>query len=125
MVVLNISRSYLPSDFDEVVSYELHNFADGSFTGYGACSYLRAVSKTGQISCSLVIRKARVAPTKLMTIPRIELWAAVTSVCTGDVAKLELEIENLQVYNWTDSRVVLGYVNNDVKRFYTSQFLAN
>ncbi|KAI2644104.1 Isoleucine--tRNA ligase [Labeo rohita] len=38
LAALKIPRSYLPSDFDEVVSYELHNFADASFTGYGACS---------------------------------------------------------------------------------------
>ncbi len=30
---------------------------------------------------------------------------------------------NLQEYYWTDSRVVLGYVNNDAKRFHT--FVAN
>ncbi len=92
--VLKIPRSYLPSDFDGVVSYERHNFADASFTGYGACSYLRAVSETGQISYSLIIGKeSRVAPTKLMTIPRLELSAAVTSVRNGDVVKRELEIE--------------------------------
>ncbi len=123
LAVLKIPRSYLPSDFNGVISYELHNFADASFTGYGACSYLRAVSETGQISCSLIIGKARVAPTKLMTIPRLELSAAVTSVRNGDVVKRELEIENLQEYYWTDSRVVLGYVNNDAKRFHT--FVAN
>ncbi|KAL0203331.1 hypothetical protein M9458_001349, partial [Cirrhinus mrigala] len=42
LAALKIPRSYLPSDFDEVVSYKLHNFADASFTGYGACSCLRA-----------------------------------------------------------------------------------
>ncbi len=90
LAFLKIPRSYLPSDSDKVVSYELHNFADASFSGYGACSYLRAVSETGQISCSLLIWKARVAPTKLMTIPRLELSAAVTSVRNGDVVKREL-----------------------------------
>lgn len=105
------------------MQHELHNFSDASLNGYGACSYLRAISKTGQISCSLVMGKARVAPTKLTTIPRLELSSAVTSVRNGDVAKRELEIENLQEYYWTDSKVVLGYVNNDAKRFHT--FVAN
>jgi len=35
----------------------------------------------------------------------------------------ELEIKDLQEYYWTDSKVVLGYVNNDAKRFHT--FVAN
>ncbi|KAK0144742.1 hypothetical protein N1851_016801 [Merluccius polli] len=29
------------------------------FSGYGACSYLQAISKTGQIRCSLVMGKAK------------------------------------------------------------------
>ncbi|KAI3357159.1 hypothetical protein L3Q82_015465, partial [Scortum barcoo] len=90
-----------------------------SLSGYGACSYLRAISKTGQISCSLVIGKARVIPTKVMTIPRLKLSSAVTAVRNADVIKRELEIENLQEYYWTDSKVVLGYVKNDAKRFHT------
>ncbi|KAJ8375844.1 hypothetical protein SKAU_G00064240 [Synaphobranchus kaupii] len=123
LAALKIPRAYLPSSFGEVIRYELHNFSDASFSGYGACSYLRAVSETGQISCSLVMGKARIAPTKLTTIPRLELSSAVTSVRNCDVVKRELEIENLQEYYWTDSRVVLGYVNNDAKRFHT--FVAN
>ncbi|KAL4009472.1 hypothetical protein ACER0C_003324 [Sarotherodon galilaeus] len=123
LAALRIPRSYLPSNFGEVSLYELHNFSDASFKGYGACSYLRAVSETGQISCSLVVGKARVAPTKLTTIPRLELSSAVTSVRIGDIIRGELEIENVQEYYWTDSKVVLGYVNNDAKRFQT--FVAN
>ncbi|XP_034052757.1 uncharacterized protein LOC117533237 [Gymnodraco acuticeps] len=123
LATLKIPRCYLPSSFGEVKQYELHNFSDASTNGYGACSYLRAISKTGQINCSLIMGKARVAPTKLTTIPRLELSSAVTSVRNGDVIKRELEIENLQEYYWTDSKVVLGYLNNDAKRFHT--FVAN
>jgi len=47
----------------------------------------------------------------------------VTSVRNGDVVKRELEIEKLEEYYWTDSKVVLGYVNNDAQRFHT--FVAN
>ncbi|XP_032364376.1 uncharacterized protein LOC116678740, partial [Etheostoma spectabile] len=123
LAALKIPRSYIPSSFGKVKQYELHNFSDASLNGYGACSYLRAISETGQISCSLVVGKARVAPTKQTTIPRLELSSAVTSVRNGDLAKRELEIENLQECYWTDSKVVLGYVNNDAKRFHT--FVAN
>lgn len=57
--------------------------------------------------------KARVPPTKVTTIPRLELTAAVISVRTSDMLRKELEIEDLQEFFWTDSRDVLGYVNND------------
>lgn len=35
----------------------------------------------------------------------------------------ELEIKDLQEYFWTDSTVVLGYINNDARRFQV--FVAN
>jgi len=90
---------------------------------YGTCSYLRAISKEGQISCSLIMGKARVTPIKQTTIPRLELSSAVTSVCNTDVIKQELEIETLREYYWTDSQVVLACISNDAKRFHT--FVAN
>lgn len=123
LAALKIPRSYYPFDFAEVEGYELHSFSDASLNGYGACSYLRLISKSGQISCSFVIGKSRVAPTKLTTIPRLELSSAVTSVCISDVVKGELEIKDLQDYYWPDSKVVLSYINNDAKHFHT--FVAN
>ncbi|XP_032411399.1 uncharacterized protein LOC116714770 isoform X2 [Xiphophorus hellerii] len=121
LAALKISRSY--SQDINIIQYELHNFSDASLDGYGACSYLRAISKEGQISCSLIMGKARVTPIKQMTIPRLELSSAVTSVRNADVIKQELEIENLLEYYWTDSQVVLAYISNDAKRFHT--FVAN
>ncbi|KAI7789742.1 hypothetical protein IRJ41_004483 [Triplophysa rosa] len=62
--------------------------------------------------------KARVAPTKITTIPRLELTAAVVAVQTSDFLRKELEIDNLHEYFWTDSKVILGYINNDARRFH-------
>lgn len=117
LAALKIPQSY--SQNIDIAQYELHNFLDASLNGYGACSYLRAISREGQITCSLVIGKARVTPTKQTTIPRLELSSAVTSVRNADVIKQELEIENLQEFYWTDSQVVLAYINNAAKRFHT------
>ncbi|KAL6455426.1 hypothetical protein MHYP_G00361280 [Metynnis hypsauchen] len=103
--------------------YELHHFSDASVSGYGACSYLRAVSESGEVHWSLVTGKARVAPTKVTTIPRLELSAAVVAVRTSDMLKKELEVECLQEFFWTDSMVVLGYINNEARRFH--MFVAN
>lgn len=119
---VKIKRCYLPSEFKEVQRYELHYFADASVTGYGACTYMRAISDTGQIHCSLVAGKARVAPTKVTTVPRLELSAAVVAARMSDMLRKELEIDAQEVF-WTDSKVVLGYVNNDARRFHV--FVAN
>lgn len=80
-----------------------------------------AISTTGHVHCSLVMAKARVAPTKITTIPRLELTAAV--VQTSDFLRKELEIDNLHEYFWTDSKVVHGYINNNARRFHV--FVAN
>lgn len=83
---------YVPFSCNEVQQYELHHFSDDSMSGYGGCSYLRAVTKTGEVHCALVMGKARVAPIKV-TIPRLELSAAVMAVRTIDLLKRELELE--------------------------------
>lgn len=57
------------------------------------------------------------------TVPRLELTAAVTTVKASSVLKAELEYEIADEIFWTDSKVVLGYVNNDAHRFHV--FVAN
>ena len=39
-------------------------------------------------------------------------------VRTSDMLKRELEIQGLQEYFWTDSKVVFGYINNEARRFH-------
>ena len=59
--------------------------------------------------------KARVAPKKFVSIPRLELVAAVLSVKISNMIKKEFQLQELEEYYWTDSRVVLGYIANDTK----------
>ncbi|XP_049336637.1 uncharacterized protein LOC125802479 [Astyanax mexicanus] len=101
---------------------ELHHFSDASTHGYGQCSYIRVVGED-KVHCSLVMGKARVAPTKVVTIPRLELTAAVVSAAVSSMLKEELELKIDQEYFWTDSQVVLGYINNEARRFHI--FVAN
>ncbi|KAJ8351224.1 hypothetical protein SKAU_G00227000 [Synaphobranchus kaupii] len=118
-----IKRCYLPSSFGDIKGYELHHFADASVSGYGECTYLRAINTSDEVHCCLVMGKSRVTPTKVTTIPRLELSAAVVAVRTSDMLRSELEIQDLQEFFWTDSKVVLGYINNDARRFQV--FVAN
>ena len=77
---LKVPRCYKPIDFGEAESIELHNFSDASTSGYGQCSYLRMINSRGKIHCALVMAKSRVTPSKPITIPRLELTAALLSV---------------------------------------------
>ena len=95
---MQIKRCFLPSSFGNVKRYELHHFADASFSGYGVCTYLRAISESDDVHCCLVMGKARVTPTSVTTIPRLELTAAVVSVRTSDMLRNELEIQDLQEF---------------------------
>ena len=119
---LSIKRCYQPADFGEIQTAQLHSFSDASTCGYGQCSYLRLRNSEGKVHCSLVIGKSRVAPLKSVTIPRLELTAAVVSVKVSSLLCRELDF-NCEEFFWTDSSVVLGYVNNDMKRFHV--FVAN
>lgn len=120
---INIARCYLPANFGEVVETELHHLSDASISGYGQCSYLREKSKKGENHCSLVIGKAHVSPTKVTTIPRLEFTAAVVSVSISNMLREELIIFDGKEYFWTDSKEVLGYINNGARQFHT--FTAN
>ncbi|XP_022518476.2 uncharacterized protein LOC111188878 [Astyanax mexicanus] len=120
---MQIERCFLPSGFGKVKRQELHTFSDASVSGYGACTYLRTINQSDEVHCCLVMAKSRVSPTNVITIPRLELSAAVIAVRVSDMLQRELEIEDLQEYFWTDSTVVLGYLNNDARRFQV--FVAN
>ena len=120
---LAVPRCFKPEDFGTVTSTQLHHFSDASTNGYGQCSYIRLENDKGKIHCSLVLGKARVAPLKMVTIPRLELTAAVVSVRVSEMLRQELQYEGVQEIFWTDSKVVLGYIKNDSKRFHV--FVAN
>nr|XP_054758645.1 uncharacterized protein LOC129264731 [Lytechinus pictus] len=69
------------------------------------------------------LRQIKVAPTKVVKIPRLELTAAVVSAKVHSMLKEELEYHDAEDFFWTDSQVVLGYIHNDARRFHT--FVAN
>ena len=120
---ISIPRCYKPENFGRVVRTKLHHFSDASVKGYGQCSYLRLIDENQRIHCSFVMGKSRVAPLKPVTIPRLELTAAVCSVKISQQLRQELQHQIDQEYFWTDSQVVLGYISNESRRFHV--FVAN
>ena len=91
--------------------------------GYGACTYVRAINRRGQIHVSLLISKNRLAPVKPVTIPRLELLAAVVASNLDCVVRRELDIKLMKSTFWTDSMITLAYIQSDSRRFKT--FVAN
>ena len=88
---------------------------------YGQCSYLRNVDENGK--ASIVMAKSRVAPSKTITVPCLELMAAVLSVKIAQFLNDEQDYDNIKHFFWTDNQVVLGYIANETRRFHV--FVAN
>lgn len=114
---LRVPRCIKPSLFDDA-AVELHFFSDAGIRAYGVCCYVRCINKHGQIHTSLLVSKTRVAPVKSITIPRLELQAAVLAARMSDTLHRELDICLNQSYFWVDSELVLKYIANETKRFH-------
>ena len=115
-----IERCLKPANFGRIVSSQLHHFSDASEIGFGSVSYLRHSDGHGGIHCTILQGKSRLAPLKQVTIPRLELSAAVISVKLDKVLKRELDLPLAEksVFS-TDSISVLRYIRNETKQFHT------
>ena len=94
----------------------LHVFADASQEAYAAVAYL-VVSSGADVSSNIVFAKAHVAPSKQLTIPRMELLAAMLAVKVRKTALAHLKTTVQEVVHWSDSLTVLFWLNNDSQRF--------
>ena len=118
-----VDRCLTPSNFGGIKSAQLHHFCDASEVGYGTVSYLRLTNRNNDVHSAFVMGKARVAPLKQTTIPRLELAAAVLAVKMDRMQKAELQFEWDDSVFWSDSTTVLKYIANTATRFQT--FVAN
>ena len=119
----SVDRCFKPQNFGRTVSLQLHHFSDASQQGYGAVSYLRSKDDKGTIHCSFVMGKARTAPLKSITIPRLELSAAVLASRLDKIIRREIDLPVHESVFWTDSTCVMNYIRSNDKRFHT--FVAN
>ena len=90
-----MERCIKSGGFGKIVHISLHSFSDASALGYGESSYLRLVDEYGHIHCRLMMAKGRVRRRKFVSIPRLELVAAVLAVKIYAMTKKELEMEDL------------------------------
>ena len=91
----NIAKSSQTSHNDTrkcAKEIQLHNFSDASEIGYGAASYIRTEFTDGQVMCALVFGKSRTAPLRKVSIPRLELQAAILSVRVSELVQREIDM---------------------------------
>ena len=114
---LQIPRCLKPPGFERIIDICIHHFPDASEYRHEQCSYIRYVNKDEMIHFSLLLGKSRVSPNEFMSIPRLELTAAVLSVKVSCLLRKELQIDGLKERFWTDSQAALAYIRSNSKRF--------
>ncbi|XP_022540035.2 uncharacterized protein LOC111195821 [Astyanax mexicanus] len=116
--LVEISRCYVPPCADsEAAIREAHVFCDASERVYGSVAYLRTQCAQEHVHVSFVMARSRVAPRKQISMPRLELCAALTGAQLAGVLNSELAIPISDITMWTDSTTVLNWIQSDSCRY--------
>ena len=89
MLEISISRCLIPNPD---AKHELHIFFDASSTAIAATIYIRS-SSAEEIKTQYVVSKARVAPIKTTTIPKLELEASAMGAELASSVRSEMTIQ--------------------------------
>ena len=98
----------------------MHGFSDASTLAYGACIYIKSVSKAGNIKISFVTSKPRlVSLKKKLSAPRLELlWNLILAKLINVVYNALLqEVIIRSYYCWSDSIISLAWIVARLKEF--------
>ncbi|XP_063394006.1 uncharacterized protein LOC134679092 [Cydia fagiglandana] len=103
----------------------LHGFCDASERGFGAVIYCRTVTEEGDVDVQLVCAKSKVAPLRKLSVPRLELLAAVLlSDLMASVVEALKPFHSVDRINaWSDSSVALTWIKSCPSKWKT--FVAN
>ncbi|GFT16502.1 pro-Pol polyprotein [Nephila pilipes] len=83
----------------EESNLSIHTFVDASKTAYAACIFLRSESCRGSVTVQLLQARSRIAPMKTITIPRLELMAAVIGARLFSSMKQSLKLPYMKTYS--------------------------
>lgn len=103
----NVPRCYKPCGFGQIAEYTFHYFPDISETGYGQTSYLRMINENEDVHSCLMVGKPWVAPVKHVTIPRLEMTAAILSVNVSEMLRKDICCIRV-VFNISGQRIEIG-----------------
>lgn len=111
---VNLPRCYHPNFCNG--STELHVFVDGSESAYAAAVYARV--EAGGVKCILLSAKTKVCPLKGLTVPRMELNAAVLGCRLSSFIMSSHNIEFKNCTFWSDSKTVISWLNSDNRNYH-------
>jgi len=104
---------------------EIHDFCDVSEIAYG-CFYIyinKTVNNRGDAIVNLLCAKSKVAPLKNVSLPRLELCAALLLAELYQQVIQALTVTPDSTYLWSDSTIALAWIKGEPSRWV--QFVAN
>lgn len=106
--LVDIEKITIPRHVPRYENSELHGFSDSSETAYGACVYIRTMVN-GTYTCNLLCARSRVAPLKTISLPRLELSAA---LLLAELMQRIIKCIDFSgpTYYWSDSTITLAWI---------------
>ena len=114
---LHIPRSYIDWPLSQHAKVELHAFGDASEVAYATAIYIRVVPKEGKASTSLVMSKTRVSPVRKISLPRLELMAAVITPRLCIYVKDAIDCPISRIVCWTDNSSTLHWIRGSASQW--------
>ncbi|XP_018373071.1 PREDICTED: uncharacterized protein LOC108767605 [Trachymyrmex cornetzi] len=101
---------------------QVHGFCDASQRAYGACIYLRTETANGY-RVELLCSRSRVAPLKVISLPRLELSAALLLSQLLEKTRNSFDLSRMNIFLWSDSMIALNWLSSPSRKWTT--FVAN
>ncbi|XP_018377662.1 PREDICTED: uncharacterized protein LOC108770525 [Trachymyrmex cornetzi] len=102
---------------------QIHGFCDASQRAYGVCVYVRTKLEDNTYRVELLCSKSRVAPLKALSLPRLELSAALLLARLMHKIQSAFDVTGIRKYMWADSTIVLNWISSPSRRW--SVFVAH
>lgn len=117
-----ISECLVPRCYSGVIrttkELQLHLFADASEAAFSCVAYWRIQVSEDEYDVSFIAGKTKCAPPKMLSVPRLELQAAVLATrLSASIKEIHNELLPKKIVYWTDSTTVVSWVRSDHRRY--------
>ncbi|XP_025991335.2 uncharacterized protein LOC113003954 [Solenopsis invicta] len=104
-----VMRNLNPGNQSQV--FDIMGFGDASEKAYGACLYAVSKNKEGNTQSFLICSRSKIAPLKTISLPRLELNAALILAKLTATAIRAFGNRIKEIHLWSDSSIVLHQIN--------------